>query len=384
MDISETVFSNTLLTYTKTKLDNLDQFNYLIFETDIYNYIYAQKILLNNADCYLYITYSAELISNAISSLNMLTVLISCIFIVVSFAISWFISNKFSKPIFDMAKSAQKIAKGQYDVDFYTSTQYAEITQLSDALNYARDELKKADKMQKDFIANVTHDLKTPLTMIKAYASMIKEISGNNPEKRNEHAQIIIDESDRLTDLVNDLLKISKIQAGVGETPMTDFNLSEFTQVIVNRFKFLTEMQDYVFETDIEPNLYTKANKEEIGLVIYNLIGNAVNYTGDDKKVSITINRTGANIRLCVKDSGKGIPPEKLDQIWTRYMRASETHKRTVSGTGLGLSIVKNVLVKHNFNFGVISQKEKGSTFFVDFPYIDKPEIKDLDEENPE
>ena len=218
-------------------------------------------------------------------------------------------------------------------------------------------------------LANVTHDLKTPLTMIKAYASMIQEISGGDPEKRAKHTQVIIDESDRLTALVNDILNLSKIRSGMDTLKLQTFNLSEFIHTVLERFGYLTEKMGYTLERDIEDELYTEADMEKIEQVVYNLVGNAVNYTGEDKKIGVALKRTeNGKIRFSVSDTGKGIPPEEISTIWDRYYRSSETHKRPIKGTGLGLSIVKTILIKHNFEYGVESEVGKGSTFYVLFP----------------
>ena len=241
--------------------------------------------------------------------------------------------------------------------------------ELADVLDHARLEISKADIMQKELIANVSHDFKTPLTMIKAYASMIREISGDNKKKRDANAKVIIDECDRLTMLVSDLLDLSKLRAGMNsEEKRTVFNLSEEVCAVAGRFSYLSETEGYDIETQIEDGLYIRANKERIAQVFYNLIGNAVNYTGEDKRVRVKLFRKGANARFEVIDSGKGIPADEVDTIWDRYYRSGASHKRPVSGTGLGLSIVKNILLQHDCPFGVISEQGKGSCFWAEFP----------------
>jgi len=235
-----------------------------------------------------------------------------------------------------------------------------------------RDEVKKSGDFQRDLLANVSHDLKTPLTMIKAYASMIREISGNNPEKRDKHLQVIIDEADRLTGLVNDVLNVSKLTSNLDEIKFKVFNLTEYLYGIINKFEYLQETQGYTFMVDIDPNLYTRADEEKIGQVIYNLLGNAVNYTGSDKTVyiSLKLNLSDERIKLSIRDTGKGIAKDDLQDIWNRYYRVKENHQRPVKGTGLGLNIVKIILKNHSFDYGVESELDKGSTFWVDFPSV--------------
>jgi signal transduction histidine kinase len=263
------------------------------------------------------------------------------------------------------------MAKGDYSVHF-DAMEYKEVAQLSDTLNYAKDEIEKSDQFQKELLANVSHDFKTPLTMIKAYASMVKEISGNDPEKRDKHLQVIIDESDRLTGLVNDVLSASKISSGLEQINKKVFNLTEYLYSIINKFEYLQETQGYSFMVDIDPNLYTLADEEKIGQVIYNLLSNAVNYTGDDKKVYISLkdNPQENRIKFSVRDTGKGISDDELKNIWDRYYRSADVHSRPVKGTGLGLNIVKVILNSHSFDYGVTSELGKGSTFYVDFPSV--------------
>ena len=203
--------------------------------------------------------------------------------------------------------------------------------------------------------------------MIKAYASMIVEISGDNPEKREKHAKVIIDEADRLASLVNDVLDLSKLQAGITELKMERVDISGLLGEIMERFAYLKETKNYCFITEVESELYTMADKVKIEQVLYNLIGNAVNYTGEDNTVYVRLKKEGNGFRFDVRDTGKGIKPEEIKGIWDRYYRSSEVHKRPVQGTGLGLSIVKNILDKHGLQYGVESQLGKGSTFFVYF-----------------
>jgi signal transduction histidine kinase len=152
---------------------------------------------------------------------------------------------------------------------------------------------------------------------------------------------------------------------------MTEMDMSTTVSAILSKFSYLAVESGYAFETDVENDLYTRGDEVKLEQVLYNLIGNAVNYTGDDKKVFVRLKRTGENVfRFSVQDTGEGIAEEELAVIWDRYCRSATTHKRPVKGTGLGLSIVKTVLQLHGFAFGVDSEKGKGSTFWVDFPLI--------------
>lgn len=330
-----------------------------------------------NGESYLIASYSMKVMHGTERMLLLYFLIVGVVVLMIAGIISYNISQKLSGGIKELSTTAVRFSKGNFNVNF-TNAEYAELATLSDTLNSVRDEVKKSGDFQRELLANVSHDLKTPLTMIKAYASMIREISGNNPEKREQHLQVIIDEADRLTGLVNDVLNVSKVSSNIDAVTVKVFNLTEFLYGIINKFKYLQETQNYNFMVDIDANLYTRADEEKIGQVIYNLLGNAVNYTGSDKTVYISLKKslTEDRIKLTIKDTGKGIAKEDLSEIWNRYYRVKEEHSRPVKGTGLGLSIVKIILENHAFDFGVESEIGKGSSFWVDFPSV--PEEIDI------
>ena len=336
---------------------------------------YAEEVSLEGRSTFLFVSASIEQYGDLAVSMRWLSLITALVAVVLAFVTSGFVAAFITKPVTEVTERAKELARGNYDLHFKKNYFCAELTELSEALDYARSEISKADTMQKELIANVSHDFKTPLTMIKAYASMIVEITGEDKKKRDANAKVIIDECDRLTLLVGDLLDLSKLRAGVNMGEKTVFNLSEEVYSVAERFSFLKETSGYVIETQIEDDLYTQANRERIDQVLYNLIGNAVNYTGEDKRVRVKLYKKGGNARFEVIDSGKGIPPEEVDTIWDRYYRSNKTHKRPVSGSGLGLSIVKNILLQHDCPFGVISEVGKGSCFWAEFapPPDEKP-----------
>ena len=331
----------------------------------------ASATAVGGQPAFLYLSASMQGNLDLEAGLKWMSVITALVAVVLAFVVSGFVSASVTRPVTEVTARAQELARGNYQISFRKDYYCAEIRELSDALDHARVEISKADKMQKELIANVSHDFKTPLTMIKAYASMIREISGDNKQKRDAHAKVIIDECDRLTMLVSDMLDLSKLRAGMNaEEKRSVFNLSEEVCAVTERFSYLSETEGYRIETDIADGLYIRANKERIAQVFYNLIGNAVNYTGADKRVRVKLFVKGQNARFEVIDSGKGIPADEVDTIWDRYYRSGASHKRPVSGTGLGLSIVKNILLQHDCPFGVISEQGKGSCFWAEFPLV--------------
>ena len=263
----------------------------VIYEDPTGEFVYGAEMSYNKRPVYLYVCKPLQLIENVVAQMNIRTLLLAVFVLLLSFTISSAISGVLTKPITEMTEKAKLLARGDFSVDFHGKSYGSEMELLAETLNFARDEIAKADQMQKELIANVSHDFKTPLTMIKAYASMIQEISGNNPEKRNKHTQVIIDEADRLTSLVNDVLDLSKIRSGIDSLKPQVFDLSEYTLGVLEKFEYLSERDGYRFETEIEKDLYTQADPIKIGEVLYNLIGNAVNYTGENKLVKVSLKR---------------------------------------------------------------------------------------------
>ena len=264
----------------------------------------------------------------------------------------------------DRNHAARELAKGDYSVEF-SGKDYREIAELSETLNFAARELEKTEGFRKELLANVSHDLRTPLTMIIAYAEGMRDLPGENTP---ENIQVIIDESRRLTNLVNDMLDISKLQAGVLEKETSIYNLTESIESVLERYNKLKEQEGYSIEFQYEQEVFVEADEFKIFQVIYNLINNAINYTGADKWVLVRQLIKDEVVRIEVTDTGEGIAKEALPYVWNRYYKVDKTHKRAVMGTGLGLAIVKNILILHEADYGVESEPGKGSTFWFELP----------------
>lgn len=333
--------------------------------------VYVTRVVNELGSFHLFLISPKTTLSEAVSVIQVQLAIVTAVVIIISFVLSWAIATKLAAPIQKMSDTAKKWADGD-GAAVFSGESYEELSELAEALNYAKEGISKTGLLQRDLLANVSHDLKTPLTMIKAYAEMILDISGENKQKREEHTRVIIDEADRLAMLVNDILDLSKLQNGAGEDNFEQINLSELVERVVYRFSDFCTREGYKIDSLIEPDLFTVCNERQIEQVVYNLIGNSVNYTGKDMTVRVNLRKTqNGKLLLEIVDSGKGIEPELVDTIWEKYYRFSETHQRPVKGTGLGLSIVKTILKNHKLRFGVISKKGVGSNFFVEFKDID-------------
>ena len=301
-----------------------------------------------------------------VHTLRIQLIYISIIMVILSLVIAIVISLKISKPIIKMNDSAKKLGKGEYDVHF-EGDGYKEIAQLSETLNQAAVELSKAEGLQRELIANVSHDLRTPLTMITAYSEVMRDLPGENTP---ENVQVIIDEAKRLTTLVNDLLDVSKLQAGVMELNAKQYDLTESIESVLTRYSKFLEQNGFTVDFEYDRHIVVEADEDKMYQVIYNLVNNAINYTGDDKKIIVRQRVNGSIARIEVIDSGEGIAKEELANVWERYYKVDKNHKRAVMGTGLGLSIVKNVLKLHKLQFGVESEVGKGTCFWFEISII--------------
>jgi signal transduction histidine kinase len=283
------------------------------------------------------------------------------------------LSRRITKPITDITSSAHKMAEGQFGVRFSMESSYSELQELAVTLEKMSSEMERSSMMQKDLMANVSHDLRTPLTMIKSYAEMIRDLSGDNPEKRNAHLEVIIDESDRLNQLVNDMLALSRMQSGAMEMNIQPFNIYDAVETILAPYRVLEEKEGYTVNFNCRHDLYVEGDEERIKQVISNLLSNAVKYCGTDKTVFINIRRWDKIVHFEVVDHGVGIKPEELSLIWERHYKTSSNHVRPTRGSGLGLSIVKEILEMHGARFGAESKVGRGTTVWFELKAAQMP-----------
>ncbi|MCM1309003.1 MAG: HAMP domain-containing histidine kinase, partial [Butyrivibrio sp.] len=332
-------------------------------EQDAKSMVYTK--IITDADGNEYVLFANSLITPVdatVHTLRVQFVYISVIFAIITLAVALVISRYISKPIANVNESAKKLAEGNFDVSFEGGG-YREVCELSETLNYAARELGRTGRLQRDLIANVSHDLRTPLTMITAYSEVMRDLPGENTP---ENAQVIIDESRRLTTLVNDMLDLSKLQAGVTELKAEKFDFTASILAVMKRFSKLTEQSGYTINFEYEDDVKVCADEFKIHQVIYNLINNAINYAGEDKTVIVRQKVFGMIVRLEVEDHGIGIADDELANIWDRYYKVDKNHRRAIQGSGIGLSIVQNILKLHNARYGVDSTEGKGCVFWFE------------------
>ncbi len=330
------------------------------------NKISDTKALLSGirvSDGYVFVYSNLEDIDGANIIFRSQLIYITIIIIVIACFISYFLSIKITKPITNITKKAKELGEGRYDIVF-DSSDVLEINELATTLNHVEKDLSKIDELRRDLMANVSHDLKTPLTMIRAYAEMVRDITYKDKKKMDEDLNVIIEETERLNVLVNDILDLSKMQADADTLHLEEFDLCEVIHEVMKRYEILKTTEDYKFIVTIPKKAIVKADKNKIMQVIYNLVNNAINYTGNDKVVYVTLTENKKEYLFEVRDTGKGIKKDEIPYIWDKYYKSDKKHQRNVVSTGIGLSIVKEILQKHKFDYGVKSVLKSGSTFY--------------------
>ena len=309
-----------------------------------------------------YVSSETTPVRNITDSLRVQLTVLSAVMLVLSVILSFIYSRQLSKPIIEMNNEAEKLARGDFDVHFEQSSGSRELDELGEKLNYAASELSKVDSLRTELIANVSHDLRTPLTLITGYSEMMRDLPGEN---NAENLNLIIDESKRLSQIVNDVLDISRFQSGTMKLNMEHFCITDEIKELIDRLSAFTSQEGYQLSFEQSENVYVEADRNAVSRVMYNLISNAINYTdSDSKSVNIIQTVSGDEVKIDVVDHGKGISQEELPFIFDRYYRSKEAHVRSIIGSGLGLSIVKSILTAHDAKFGVISSPGNGSDFW--------------------
>ncbi len=311
-------------------------------------------------------------VNATISTLKIQLYYVTIIMLVLSIALALIIARMVARPIESLNKKAKMLAEGNYDIQF-SGQGYKEIHELSNTLNHTASELSKVEKLRRELIANISHDLRTPLALIYGYAEMMNDF----PDEINrEQIKLIMDETQRLTFLVNDILDVSKLENGTMELNTSIYNLTESIGQSIDRLRKLVSKDGYSFTFEYKEDIFVKADELKITQVFYNMLVNAIHYSTNDLHIRVRQISTDTAVKIEVEDQGEGIGEESIPYVWDRYYKAGEKHKRAITGTGLGLSIVKKIIELHGGAYGLKSEPGMGSTFWFQ---IDKINSKDYD-----
>lgn len=288
--------------------------------------------------------------------------IVSVLSVAIGFILAFFMSRSFSRPIAQLNRKARSLGEDVEKTDDYKGF-CAELDELDSTLDRTDEKLKKNKEFQHELLANVSHDLRTPLTMIKGYAEMIRDISHEDADQCTEDVAVIVRESDRLTALVNEIMEYSELQMADGEPVMDRTDLSGLVSVTIDNFESLYSKEGYTFERKIAENIYVTANGSKLTRVVYNLVDNAIRHAGEDKWIGVALKNEQGKAVLEISDHGDGIAEEELEHLWDKYYTSRRRDGKGIFG--LGLAIVKQIVIQHNGTYEAVSEPGKGSLFRI-------------------
>ncbi len=265
-------------------------------------------------------------------------------------------------PTRKIRKAALEYAKGNYDYPMNVKS-HDEIRNLADTISYMVGEVKSVDDYQKKFIANISHDFRSPLTSIKGYAEAMKD--GTIPyEMQGKYLDIILFEADRLTKLTSNLLDLNKMDNNGAMLDITSFDINKVIRNVAAAFEGICRNKKIVIELEFASmETFVDADMSRIQQVLYNLTDNAIKFSNAGSRIEIETEEKGSKVLVRVRDHGIGIPKDSVKRIWERFYKADSSRGKDKKGTGLGLSIVKEVISAHDENISVISTEGVGTEF---------------------
>ena len=329
---------------------------------DSSTYIYGMRFPTASGDKILYISATLEAVGATVSILRKQLVWITGTSLLLALGIALLVARRFAKPVAALDAQARRMADGG-GLDGFEKGFCSELDALADTLCQTAAALSKAEQLRKEFLANISHDLRTPLTMIRGYAEMVRDISWEDSQQRENDLSIIIRETNRLTELVNDILELTALQSQTQAAQYGAIDLSAVTRDVLRQFAPLCEQGGCAVISELEPGLLVWGDSAQLSRVLYNLIDNAISHAGEQKKVHVSLKRTEQSARAEVRDFGGGIPQEEIPHVWERYF-TSRQRKSKREHSGLGLAISKEILLAHGAEFGVDSETGQGSCFW--------------------
>lgn len=328
-------------------------------------------------------------ISESAAISNRFTTIIGILTILLTGVWALFISGKFTKPIMQI----NKITKKMSELDFSETIHIKgndEIAQLSHSINNLSYELNKAigqlnsknrqleedidrerklDKMRQEFVSSVSHELKTPIFLIQGYADGLKANIAENEEKRNYYCDVIMEEADKMNVLVKDLLDLSQIQSGMFNINRCEFNISNLAKDVLTKFKPVFEEKRITMEVETMDDLVVNADPVRIEQVIVNYLNNAVNHVNEKRKIKVVISGHEEKAKISIYNTGKHIPEDALEKIWSSFYKVDQARTREYGGIGLGLSIVRAIMEAHKSRYGV-NNVEEGVEFWFEVDLV--------------
>lgn len=317
----------------------------------------------------------AEIEASCNSLLN-----ISYITLVILFLLSGIILIFFTEmvylPLRKITYATEQYASGNMHYEFQVDSE-DEIGYLAACLNYMASEIARSEDDQKKFVANVSHDFRSPLTSIRGYLEAM--LDGTiPPEMHEKYLHIVLNETDRLTKLTNSLLTLNNLNTKGMLLDKTDFDINQIIRRTAATFEVICRQKTIAIEVILTGDkMYVRADMDKIQQVLYNLLDNAIKFSHHNSVIKIETSEKKNKLFVSVKDTGIGIPKEDLKLIWDRFYKSDLSRGKDKKGTGLGLSIVKEIINAHGEHINVISTEGVGSEFIFSLPQSDMNEDED-------
>ena len=326
-------------------------------------YIFAKLFEVNQEAVMVMVSSGITPLNATISTIKSQYLIIVAIVVVMTLVLALILSRFIVKPIKQINDESKNLSKGAYDGNNVKPSS-EEFVQLNTTLMNANEDILKADKAKKELLGNVSHDLRTPLTMIVGYGEMIRDL----PEENNEeNINVIIDEAKRLSTLVDDLIDISKMDSITVELDKEVISLNDLLTSVYHQYELFCRNQDIDLKLQLSDDVSVELDEKRIKQVLYNFVNNALNYNNKDKKeIIIGSEKKDDLYRVFVYDNGEGIDTSDINNIWDRYYKVDKEHRRHHIGSGIGLSLARELLEAHGLNYGVESEKDKYSKFYFD------------------
>ncbi|AHM57965.1 alkaline phosphatase synthesis sensor protein PhoR (plasmid) [Peptoclostridium acidaminophilum DSM 3953] len=293
--------------------------------------------------------------------------IITLISILASSLFAFFLAKHFTRPILSIKAASDEIAKGKYGVTVDVGNK-DEIGLLAGSINRMSSELSKIEELRKDLIANVTHEFKTPLSVIKTYAEMINDMDIDDKDAVIQDTRVILDETDRLSSMVGEIIYLSRIQSESGMLSLEPVRIADLFDGIKSRVSHLADSKGVKLETECSEDIGILADTEKIFRCILNFVVNSINYTPPGNSVHLFASSDSSTVTISIRDEGSGISPEDLVHVWERFYKADRSRAKGIQGTGLGMTIAKDILDMHGFEYGIESEMEKGTLVYIKAP----------------
>lgn len=324
-------------------------------------------------------------ISDSIQISNMFYLYTGMIVVAISILAIWFLSQRLTKPLEELTDISIRMSNLDFNAKYESGGEdeigvlgqnfnkmSKELEQTISELKTANNELQKdiekkewIDDMRKEFLSNVSHELKTPIALIQGYAEGLKECINDEAESRDFYCEVIIDEAAKMNNMVKKLLTLNQLEFGNDQISMECFDLTELVRGVVNSAQLLADQKDAQILFVQDTSVYVWGDEFKIEEVVTNYVSNAINHIDGERKIEIKMQRREGHIRLSVFNTGKPIPEEDIDKIWIKFYKVDKARTREYGGSGIGLSIVKAIMESMNQKFGV-KNYENGVEFWFE------------------